>query len=116
MASAEFGGMQPPIMGFAWVDGLHLLHPDRLHIDGKGNLLYMLDWICKQLRRRDRDTINAHLLTVRVPNMPSQGLFTKRMTSTEQVTLAKALIVPLSPFMPGAASALTGAVLCQQQI
>ena len=39
-------------MDFAWIDGLRLLHPDRLHVEGKGNLHCALIFILSQLTRK----------------------------------------------------------------
>ena len=99
---------QAPVMGFAYTDGLHILHPDRLHIDGRGNLLHALKYIVSELTQAAIADINDQLACLTVPNLPSKGLdaLDRGLTSNEVVVLAKAVIVPLIKYLAGPAGAL----------
>ena len=106
-------------MGFGWTDGLRLPHPDRLHINGKGNLEHILKFIQSELgamsKKRKRgqtlatmQNVNAQLTQLQVPGLPGGSLdaLGRWITASEMAVLAKPVIVPLFKYLRGLAEAL----------
>lgn len=106
-------GVQPPLMGFAYTDGLRLLQPDRLHMDGKGNLQYALESVCSQLTAKQRKHVNKLLGRSRVPGLHPRGLdaHDSWLTSEQAVVLSKAAIPHMAIYLPEEAQAIAGATL-----
>lgn len=106
----------PPLMGFAYTDGLRLLQPDRLHMDGKGNLQYALESVCSQLTAKQRKHVNKLLGRSRVPGLHPQGLdaHDSWLTSEQAVVLSKAAIPHMAIYLPEEAQAI--AAYCRMMV
>ena len=107
---APADGVQPPLCGFNRVDGLRLLHPDRLHVHGAGIANYLLEAIVHGLTKAQRDSIDRQLRLAHIRQAPHDGLaaLDKRIPSKERFQLLKAIVPAISALRPAAAGAITG--------
>ena len=110
----QFSALQAPLFGFPRTDGLQVLHMDRLHVDGKGLLPYILKQVNSRVKGTQRQAINDCIAATRkqslIPNILASGLsaIKGRLTASDIVALAKAVVVPLAAHHKDLASALAG--------